>query len=107
MNANDETSWWLSQLKLERFKAAFKPAPIDLRKFNVIIGRNGTGKSTLIEALQWLDRTIRRDAREASDRYNGSSDVMNLRQQVLPPFFALTLTWTATDANLPLSYGNT
>jgi len=97
----DLSNRWLSEFKLERFKAAFQPDPIALRKFNVIIGRNGTGKSTLIEALQWLDRTIRRDAREASDRYNGVSDVMNLRQQVEIPFFALTLTWTSDEPAFP------
>ncbi len=105
VNDSPDTARWLNEIKLERFKAAFQPEPIGLRKFNVIVGRNGTGKSTLIEALQWLDRTIRRDAREASDRYNGITDVMNLRQQVDVPFFALTLTWASDDSHLlPLRY---
>jgi predicted ATPase len=83
----------LSEVRLERFKAAFKPAPIKLRPFNVVIGRNGSGKSTLIEALQWLDATIRRDAREACDRYHGIRDLINLRSQTDVPFFQLTLKW--------------
>lgn len=86
-----EQPMMLTEVRLERFKAAFAPDPIRLRPFNVIIGRNGSGKSTLLEALQWLDVTIRRDAREASDRYFGSSDLINLRAQI--PYFRLTLRW--------------
>jgi predicted ATPase len=71
----------LAEVTMERFKAAFKPGPIQLQPFNVLIGRNGSGKSTRIEALQWLDTTIRRDAREASDRYFGVRDLVNLRSR--------------------------
>jgi predicted ATPase len=88
----------LSEVRLERFKAAFKPNPIPLQPFNIVIGRNGSGKSTLLEALQWLDTTIRRDAREACDRYFGVGDLINLRSQSLVPHFELSLTWTFHDA---------
>ena len=40
----------LAEVRLERFKAAFKPeGPIIFRPFNAFIGRNGAGKSTVIE----------------------------------------------------------
>lgn len=94
-------SRWLSEVQIQRFKAAFKPDPIPLKPFNVIIGRNGSGKSTLLEALQWLDVTIRRDAREASDRYYGIRDLINLRSQAQQPFFELALTWLADDPDNP------
>src|SRR5579863_558008 len=95
----------LSSLQLERFKAAFKPDAIPLRLFNVVIGRNGSGKSTMLEALQWLDATMRRDAREACDRYFGIGDLINLRSQTLIPFFRLILTWKSKDkAARPLRY---
>lgn len=84
----------LTEVKLERFKAAFLPGPITLRPFNVVIGRNGSGESTLVEALQWVDQTIRRDAREACDRYYGSRDIINLRSQASVPYFALTFFWS-------------
>ena len=94
----------LSEVKVERFKAAFKPEPIQLRPFNVVIGRNGSGKSTLLEALQWLDATIRRDAREACDRYYGISDLINLRSQTAVPYFKLRLTWNVPGGTV-LRYG--
>src|SRR4051794_16053754 len=91
---------WLSEVRMERFKAAFKPNPIPLRPFNIVIGRNGSGKSTLLEALQWLDTTIRRDAREACDRYYGSRDLINLRSKATP-YFLLELTWGSEGRNFP------
>ena len=85
----------ITEVRLERFKAAFEPEPVPLRSFNVLIGRNGSGKSTLIEALQWVDTAMRRDAREACVRYWGIHDLINLRGWKKTPFFQLTLTWDA------------
>jgi predicted ATPase len=93
------SDWRLVEVKLERFKAAFKPKPIALRTFNLVIGRNGSGKSTLLEALQWLDTTLRGDARRASDRYNGARDLINLRSSRL--FFEITLTWAGEASPSP------
>lgn len=87
----------LSEVKLEHFKAAFEPEPIRLQSFNVLIGRNASGKSTLLEALQWIDTTLRRDAREACDRYFGVRDLINLRARSAAPSFSLTLTWSARE----------
>ncbi|MBM3459290.1 MAG: ATP-binding cassette domain-containing protein, partial [Armatimonadetes bacterium] len=58
-----EPALQLSKVKLEHFKAAFKPGSVTLGPLNVLVGRNGSGKSTLIEALQWLDTAIRQDIR--------------------------------------------
>ena len=88
----------ITEVRLERFKAAFKPEPIPLRPFNVLIGRNGSGKSTLVEALQWIDTAMRRDAREACVRYWGIHDLINLRGWTKKPFFQLTVTWDGPAA---------
>jgi predicted ATPase len=93
-------SWYLCQVTIERFKAAFKPGPIPLRPFNVVIGRNGSGKSTLIEALQWLDTTMRLDARKASDRYYGLRHLTNLRSQLDPLHFRIGCEWS-DEEDLP------
>lgn len=94
----------LTEVTLERFKAAFKPKPIELGRFNVIIGRNGSGKSTLLEAIQWLDTTIRRDAREACDRYFGSADLVNLRSKSTPQYFKMKLRWGEQEEDKRWSY---
>ncbi len=95
---------YLSEVTLERFKAAFKPGPIPLQRFNVVIGRNGSGKSTLIEALQWLDNTIRRDARDACDRYFGMGDLVNLRSRTKVPYFRLSLVWASAQDSPTVRY---
>lgn len=85
----------LISVKLERFKAAFKPQPVEIRKMTVLIGRNSSGKSTLLEALQWVDATLRRDAVEACRRYFGVHDLLNLRSQALPAYFVIKTQWRA------------
>jgi predicted ATPase len=88
----------LKSVKLERFKAAFKPDPIELQPFTFVIGRNGSGKSTLLEALQWLDVTLRFDAVHASDRYAGVHDLINIRGRgENTKYFRLDLVWVAVD----------
>jgi predicted ATPase len=84
----------LVSVELHRFKAAFDPDPIQLDRFSLLIGRNGSGKSTVLEALQWIDTTLRRDAREASERYRGMLDLINLRSQSKTPYFEIELTWS-------------
>ncbi|MBM3299772.1 MAG: AAA family ATPase, partial [Deltaproteobacteria bacterium] len=95
---------YLSEVTIERFKAAFKPGPIPMQPFNVVIGLNGSGKSTLIEALQWLDNTIRRDARDASDRYFGVHDLINLRSRTVVPYFQMNLVWASTNDSPAVRY---
>lgn len=84
----------LAEVRLERFKAAFKPAkPIIFGPFNVIVGRNGAGKSTVLEALQWIDTALRLDVRKACDRYNGVHDLINHRATGSERYFKVSLKW--------------
>jgi len=88
----------LAEVRLERFKAAFKPeGPIIFRPFNALIGRNGAGKSTVIEALQWIDNALRLDVRQACDRYNGVHDLINLRATGRARHFKVSLKWKCDD----------
>ena len=88
----------LSEVRLERFKAAFKPAgPIVFHPFNAIIGRNGAGKSTVLEALQLIDSALRTNIRAACGRYNGIHDLINLRSSTRPRSFKIGLFWDSID----------
>jgi predicted ATPase len=89
----------IQEIRLERFKATFRPDPIPLNGFTIIIGRNGSGKSTLLEALQWIDATMRQDARIACDRYHGIHDLINLRARKKPLSFQLELKWSLSLSN--------
>jgi predicted ATPase len=90
--------FFLESVKLERFKAAFRPDPLSLSPFTVIIGRNGSGKSTVLEALQWLDVAMRHDAVRACDRYSGIRDLLNIRSRGRNRYFKLSLTWRSGAA---------
>src|SRR5436190_144170 len=83
----------LTDVRLERFKAAFKPNSIEFRPFNVVIGRNGSGKSTVIEALQWIDMALRSGVPRACDQYHGVHDLINVRSPKDNRFFRFNLTW--------------
>lgn len=67
----------ITRMSLRRFKAVRELNDVPLRPFNVLIGRNATGKSTLLEALQWIDTAVRQTTNVACDRYNGISDLIN------------------------------
>jgi predicted ATPase len=87
--------FFLESVKLERFKAVFQSAPLPISPFTVIIGRNGSGKSTVLEALQWLDLAMRHDAVRACERYAGIHDLINIRSRGETRYFKLVLQWAA------------
>jgi len=93
--------FFLESVTLERFKAAFRPAPLSISPFTVIIGRNGSGKSTVLEALQWLDIAMRQDAIRACDRYSGIHDLLNIRSRGKTRYFKLALNWRSGPPNGP------
>lgn len=86
--------FFLESVRLERFKAAFRPEPLPISPFTVIVGRNGSGKSTVLEALQWLDLALRQDAVQACERYSGIHDLLNIRSRgENTRYFKFILTW--------------
>lgn len=94
----ETTPLHLTRVSLHRFKAAYRLTDVPLRPFNVIIGRNGVGKSTLLEGLQWIDTAIRNTVNVACDRYNGISDLINHRYSSDPPGFELDVRLENNDA---------
>jgi len=55
----------LEKVFIENFKAIGKGTTIPLQSFAVFIGNNGTGKSSIIEALKVLQLAIMTDLDEA------------------------------------------
>lgn len=58
----------LTQIQIEGFKAIQQSGPVGLGPFTLLIGRNGSGKSSLIEALQWLQEAASLGLRDATHR---------------------------------------
>lgn len=56
----------LTQIKISGFKAIKDSGFVQLGPLNLLIGRNGSGKSSLFEALQWLQGAIFHGVREST-----------------------------------------
>ena len=88
----------LQAIAPQRFKATFNPGPIPLGPITALVGRNGSGKSTVIEALQWLCSALRFGVAAANEQWFGGEHLVNLRGS--GDWLAIDLTW-AGGASLP------
>ena len=69
----------LRQITIEGFKA-IRSATMHLEPFTLFIGRNGVGKSSVLEALQWLRNAAKLGLGDATkERYGSFSDLLNRR----------------------------
>lgn len=70
----------LTQVKVTGFKAIKDSGPVSLGKLTLFIGRNGTGKSSFIEALQWLQEAVNEGLLAATEeRFNSFDELCNRR----------------------------
>ncbi len=58
----------LTRVAVRGFKAVKDSGYVDLRPFTLFIGRNGSGKSSFVEALQWLQESLFYGLQEATER---------------------------------------
>jgi predicted ATPase len=70
----------LTQLKISGFKAVKDSGNISLGKLTLFIGRNGSGKSSIIEAMQWLQEATVDGLLAATDERFGSFDELRNRR---------------------------
>lgn len=71
----------LRSMSLSGFKAIHE-ARIPLGDFTLIIGRNGSGKSSFVEAIQWLQESMWVGLQKATeDRFRGYEDLRNKRSR--------------------------
>lgn len=65
----------IKKLKAKNYKS-LKGVQIELRKFNVLIGPNASGKSNLLDSLAFLSDTIQGDIREKAINPRGGAGVI-------------------------------
>jgi predicted ATPase len=88
----------LLAVTVERFKSFAQSTRIELAPLTIILGRNNSGKSTLIQSLLLLKQTLRDLNPEVMLRLDGTVDAFNLRE--------LTFGWpTAEDPKPGLEEG--
>ena len=72
-------SFFLSSLTIENFKAVRNSGTVKLTPITVLIGNNGSGKSSLIEGLETYQETVTRGLDAAIGRWLGFEHVWNKR----------------------------
>src|SRR5262245_49548637 len=62
---------------IENFKAINKAADFPLQPFTVFIGNNGTGKSSIMEALRALQTAVKNTLQQAFMEWGGMEKIRN------------------------------
>ncbi len=70
----------LLAISVERFKSFQEPTRIDLAPVTVILGRNNSGKSSLIQSLLLLKQTLADPRADVMLKHEGVVDALNLRE---------------------------
>ena len=72
----------LERLRVQGFKAVKDSGYVNLQPLTLFIGRNGSGKSSLVEALQWMQDAYFDDLLRATDsRFRAFSYLLNKRSR--------------------------
>jgi predicted ATPase len=72
-------SFFLNAISVENFKAVRKSGTVKLTPLTVLIGNNGSGKSSLIEGLETYQETVIHGLDDAMGRWLGFEHVWNKR----------------------------
>jgi len=67
----------LKRIRVKNFKIIEDSSLLSLNPLTVLIGRNGSGKSSLIEALGWLGQAASDGAESATERFVRITDVLS------------------------------
>src|SRR5258708_4884230 len=67
----------IQKIFIENFKAIYKAASFPFQFFTVFIGNNGTGKSSVMDALRILQLAINKDLNEAFKEWGGLNRIRN------------------------------
>lgn len=71
----------LSQIRIRGFKAVKDSGSLALTPLTVLIGRNGAGKSSIIEALQWIQESLILGMATATyNRFGNFQELINWRR---------------------------
>jgi predicted ATPase len=72
---------WLKSFRLENFKAIQKSGPVRFTPLTVLIGNNGSGKSSLVEGLETYRTVVVDGLEKAMERWLGMPHVWNKRSR--------------------------
>lgn len=90
----------LKQVRVQNFKVIEDTGLLPIQPLMAIIGRNGSGKSSLVEAIDWLGRTAAEDAETATEPFQRIRDVINGWDEDPDRTFSITLVFDSQDSSL-------
>ncbi len=90
----------LKQVRVQNFKVIEDTGLLPIQPLMAIIGRNGSGKSSLVEAIDWLGRTAAEDAETATEPFQRIRDVINGWDEDPGRTFSITLVFDSQDSSL-------
>jgi len=71
----------LSEIRIQGFKAVRASEKVELGPLMMFVGRNGSGKSSLVEALQWLQESVQLGlAAATNNRFGSFEELLNRRK---------------------------
>jgi len=72
----------LKAIEVSGFKAIKRSSKLAIGSLTLLIGRNGSGKSSVVEALQWLQESLFEGLQQATElRFHRYEDLRNHRSQ--------------------------
>ena len=72
----------ITNVFVENFKSIYKGQSLPLQPFTVFIGNNGTGKSSILEALRILQNCVATDLNQAFSEWGDLSKIRNYNAQL-------------------------
>src|SRR5437762_2210574 len=77
----------LKEIRIKNFKIVQDSSQLPLQPLTLLIGRNGSGKSSVIEALDWLSHAVYSGAQSATEPFQRIRDIVkNWEPDTLPNF---------------------
>lgn len=89
----------LKTIRTTNFKVIADSSNVPLRPLTVLIGRNASGKSSLVESLDWLGRAVDGGAEHATEPFRRIRDVINHWSLRSERAFSVSLSFDPQDTS--------
>lgn len=90
----------LKAIRVTNFKIVNDSSLVPLKPLSLLIGRNGSGKSSLVEVLDWLGKAVHCGATEATEQFHNITDVLNGWANDSTRTFGITLEFDPQDTSV-------
>jgi len=90
----------LKSVQIKNFKIIEDSSQLSLQPFTVLIGRNGSGKSSIVESLDWLGQAAYSGAMSATEPFQRIRDIVRDWEPDASPNFRIELVFDTEDISV-------